>query len=107
MFNDDLPEFDERDVTEVLPLMKSVFGDHIARLETFDDGHFRVVFQMAYFTLHEGATEPTKSQWSSLKKRIKRRDRLIFIFKETGEIQCSGAENGVSCYFIDFGFFLG
>lgn len=104
MFGNELPEFDKRDSGRVLTLVKSIFGSHFAKLDTFDDGHFRVVFQPAYFTLHEGATEPSKSQWSSLKKRIKRRDRLIFIFKETGKVQCGVGDD--TCYYIDFGFFL-
>lgn len=108
MFRDELPEFDERDFAQVLSLMNSIFGEYVVELQTFEDGHFRVIFRRDYFTLHEGAVEPTKSQWSSLKKRIKRRDRLIFIFKQTGSVTCSSqdAESERRCYYLDFGYFF-
>ena len=51
------------------------------------------------------ATEPSKSQWSTLKKQLKRRDHQIFVFKEYGTVPCN-AETDATCLYLDFGFFL-
>jgi hypothetical protein len=48
------------------------------------------------------ATEPSKSQWNGLKKRLKRMDQQVFIFKVHGH-QRAGDQN--YCY-LDFGFLL-
>jgi hypothetical protein len=51
--------------------------------------------------LADGATEPSKSQWNSLKKRFKRAAPYVFMFKEHGAAECEGG----ACYYLDFGFF--
>lgn len=101
----DLPNFQQRKGFQVMPLVQGVFGNHFVRLETFKDGHYRVIFKPEYFTMQGDATEPSKSQWSSLKKRIKRRDHLVFIFKEYGNAPCQpDSDNQAECYYVDFGF---
>jgi hypothetical protein len=66
-----------------------------------EDGHFRAIFSPAYFALAEGATEPTKSQWNTLKKHLKRIEPRLFIFKEHGAVEYEGE----LCLYLDFGFF--
>lgn len=101
----DLPDFQKRSPNRVRPLLNGVFGSNFVRLETFDDGHFRAVFKPSHFVLQDNATEPSKSQWNTLKKQIKRRDHQIFIFKEHGTVPCDETAK-TTCYYIDFGFFL-
>ncbi len=106
----ELPEFEPRTVEQVLPFAKSVFGDSLVTLQPYEDGHFRAIFRKTHFTIHEGATEPSKSQWNTLKKQMKRRNRGVFIFKEHGKFDCArmDAEDVTAddeCYFVDFGFF--
>ncbi|NDJ61937.1 MAG: hypothetical protein GYB67_12475 [Chloroflexi bacterium] len=67
-----------------------------------EDGHFRAIFDPAYFILPPEQTEPSKSQWNTLKKRMKRVNPLVFVFKAHGEVEC-GPDG--RCYYIDFGFF--
>lgn len=95
----DLPEFDEGvPFHKVNSYAMQIFGDKLVNLQSYDDGHYRAVFEKSLFTLTEGNTEPTKSQWNTLKKRMKRINRNVFIFKAHGET----AENH---YYLDFGFF--
>lgn len=95
----DLPEFDDKiPFHKVNSFAMQIFGDKLVKLRTYEDGHFRVIFQKSLFVLTEGNTEPTKSQWSTLKKRMKRVKRNVFIFKNHGET----AEDH---YYLDFGFF--
>jgi len=72
-------------------------GSTLQKLLVFEDNHFRALFSPSYFVLGEDATEPSKSQWSTLKKRFKRLDRDIFIFKEHGQ------QDGL--FYIDFGYY--
>lgn len=74
----------------------------LRQLRTYGDNHFRALFSSNYFEdnseggkMNEG---PTKSQWSTLKKRFKRLEHDVFLFKETGR------EGDL--YYIDFGFFI-
>lgn len=53
-------------------------GSSLLQLIEFEDHHFRAVFDLKQFQLAEGQQLPSKSQWNSLKKRLKRRDRSIF-----------------------------
>ncbi|RMG76179.1 MAG: hypothetical protein D6711_04740 [Chloroflexi bacterium] len=95
----DLPEFDKH-----VPFHKAnsfaiqIFGDKFVNLHAHDDGHYRVVFKKSFFTLTQDNTEPTKSQWNTLKKRMKRINKRVFIFKEHGE-------TSEDHYYMDFGFF--
>lgn len=111
---DELPEFQNRKMHIVLPYMTRLLGmsggSAIVKLINYDDKSFRVIFKSTFFQLQEGETKPTKSQWSTLKKRMKRHDQSVFVFKKHGEIDCREAGDGVSdtrdydCLFIDFGF---
>ncbi|MCY4064577.1 MAG: hypothetical protein OXG53_19605 [Chloroflexi bacterium] len=82
-------------------------GSALLQLLEFDDGHFRAVFDSSYFQLVEGKDGPSKSQWNSLKKRLKRRDRSLFIFRQYGRIDCRDQGTTPSAdtrLYIDFGF---
>ena len=82
-------------------------GAALLQLLEFEDHHFRAIFDISYFQLAEGKTMPSKSQWNSLKKRLKRRDRSIFIFRRYGRIDCDAGGKTLSantCLYIDFGF---
>ena len=84
-------------------------GAALLQLIEFDDHHFRAVFDLSYFQLAEGKRMPSKSQWNSLKKRLKRRDRSIFIFREYGVIDCEAHGKRLAaktCLYLDFGFLL-
>ncbi|MGB7340229.1 MAG: hypothetical protein WBC91_15130 [Phototrophicaceae bacterium] len=101
----ELPEFDPKKAKrQALTLATSVFTDDFKAISISDDGRCRATFAKSYFVLQGDHTEPSKSQWSTLKKKLKRHNRGVFVFKETGESQCS-EENPTSCYYIDFGFF--
>lgn len=104
----DLPEFEERSLPQVEFFARGVFGDNLVELISYDDGHYRAVFKETQFSLSGDKPVPTKSQWSTLKKRLKRHDKATFVFKETGEADCAGGqpeEPEGKCYYIDFGFF--
>ena len=104
--NNDLPEFDKQPHDAVLPYIKSIFAANFVKLEKYEDGHFRAIFKSSYFTLQEGRTEPSKSQWSTLKKKMKRHNKNVFVFKETGQIACNPSQVSDTCFYVDFGFFL-
>ena len=99
----DLPEFEKRPQYQVLPYVKEIFTRHFVRLIEYDDSHFRAIFKSSYFVLPEGIDEPSKSQWGTLKKKMKRHHKGVFVFKETGVIDCGGEQG--NCYYVDFGFF--
>ncbi|MGB1288962.1 MAG: hypothetical protein ACPG7F_20680 [Aggregatilineales bacterium] len=116
MYDDELPDFEKRKTFKVMPYMTKVLaggGDASALLKLIDyeDGHFRAIFKSTYFVLQGDATEASKSQWSTLKKKMKRHDSQVFIFKEHGSLDCStvNAPGAMSdkfeCYYLDFGFF--
>lgn len=117
MYDDELPEFATRKLHFVMPYMTKVLaapgGSALLKLIPYDDGHFRAVFKSTYFELQPDTTEPTKSQWSTLKKKMKRHDGRVFIFKTHGETDCAAAAGNTSanrdykCLYIDFGFFEG
>jgi hypothetical protein len=75
-------------------------GDMIAliRLHSYPDHHFRAVFDPNFFVLAEDRSKPSKSQWNTLKKRLKRMNKQVFVFKDHGE-----TEDGY--FYLDFGFF--
>lgn len=89
--------------------LSSSRGAALLQLLEFDDHHFRAVFDLKHFELGKGNTLPSKSQWNSLKKRLKRRDRTIFIFRAYGQIDCGAPGKhsaAAACLYIDFGFRL-
>jgi hypothetical protein len=82
-------------------------SSRLVQLITYDDNHYRAIFRKDYFALPEGQTEPTRSQWNTLKRHMKRMDADLFVFKQHGEVPCgkSVSEAGTTCYYVDFGFF--
>ena len=103
----DLPEFKLRKFAGVMHYARRVFGvgdqSNLIDLIAYDDGHYRALFAPAYFVIQPGRSEPSKSQWNTLKKHMKRLDKQVFIFREHGQIQSKQGP----CYYIDFGFFAG
>jgi len=82
-------------------------GSALLQLNEFDDHHFRAVFDSKFFQLAPGKALPSKSQWNTLKKRLKRRERSIFIFRKYGKIDCSELAKSSpvgTCLYLDFGF---
>jgi len=86
-------------------------GPALLELIEYDDKHFRAVFAPSYFQPragHDGQggkDGPSKSQWTTLKKKLKRRDRSIFVFRAHGELDGDAAA-AAGKYFLDFGFML-
>ena len=74
----DLPPFKPRKHEDVVAFISRLFineksaDSHYIDLLDYEDGHFRVLFKPSYFVLQDGEIEPTKSQWNSLKKKLKR-----------------------------------
>lgn len=90
-------------------VLSSGRGAALQQLIAYDDNHFRAVFRSTYFVLNAGQRVPSKSQWNTLKKKIKRRNRSAFVFREYGETDCGGQganEAGETCFYLDFGFLL-
>lgn len=82
-------------------------GSALLRLIEHEDHHFRAIFDRKHFQLPPDRDLPSKSQWNTLKKRLKRRDRSIFVFRKYGPIDCKSAGRRVAadgCLYIDFGF---
>ena len=109
---DELPEFRKTKHEYAMKFINSVLmgpgGASMVRLEAFEDYHFRAIFKLSYFQLGQEADMPSKSQWNTLKKKMKRRNHSVFVFREYGVITCEeskpeSAKNG-SCLYIDFGF---
>ena len=102
----DLPPFVRRNrdavaayIAAILINPNSAEVSHFVELLQYEDGHYRALFDPRYFVLREGQTEPTKSQWNSLKKKLKRHDSTVFVFKEHGEVGTQEKQ-----YYLDFGF---
>ncbi len=102
----DLPPFKRRNRAEVAafvaPLLIGEQNTGVSAmidLLEYEDGHYRVLFKPSYFVLKEGQTAPTKSQWNNLKKKLKRHEATVFVFKAYGNV---GAEEPQ--YYLDFGF---
>jgi hypothetical protein len=104
----DLPRFQRRHRDHVMAFINHVFmqgsSSYLRDLIEYDDGHYRVVFDMAIFSLQSGQTQPSKSQWNNLKKKLKRHDPKVFMFKAHGEVDC-GNFASEKCGYMDFGFF--
>lgn len=103
----ELPSFSKRPQDMVQRFAVRAFthpgGDghsDLLHLIAHDDGHYRALFAPAYFILSEGQTEPSKSQWNTLKKKLKRLDKQAFVFKEHGTTE----HQGKTLYYLDFGF---
>ena len=82
-------------------------GAALLQLIEYEDRHFRAIFDRSYFQKAAGNTTPSKSQWNSLKKRLKRRDRSIFVFRQYGRVDCGAHGKRLpasDCFYIDIGF---
>lgn len=103
-----LPQFSPRPREAVWEYAAQMLTDthrfdqtHLRDLIAYPDGHYRALFDPGYFLLAEGETQPSKSQWNSLKKKFKRHNPKVFMFKEHGETEHQGAR----LFYVDFGFF--
>jgi hypothetical protein len=105
----DLPRFRHRDYDKARAYAAEMLTNHVEPMTTLlrlterEDHSFEAVFAARYFVLNEGETEPTKSQWNNLKKRFKRHDSSIFVFKDHGASACPDGNPG--CYAIQFGYY--
>ncbi len=106
----DLPAFKRQSLERVTFFATQVFThpnepevSYLQRMIEYDDKHFGAVFSLDYFTKVE---VPTKSQWNSLKKKFKRHDKRIFVFKEHSLISCETDDAEKNCGQIEFGFFV-
>ena len=85
-------------------------GNSLLKLIEYDDHHYRAIFRSSYFVIQGDVSDITKSQWNTLKKKMKRHDKSVFIFKDYGKIDCASKLDGSTtpqdydCLFIDFGF---
>lgn len=80
--------------------VETVFGDDLIAVQPRPDNVHRALFEQGYFTIQPGNDKPSRSQWNTLKKRMKRVNRGVFILREYGETPHQG---DTVCY-IDFGF---
>jgi hypothetical protein len=103
----DLPKFKARSREHVMGFISGVLTQpnkptetYFRRLVEYEDGHYGAEFSLSYFA---SAEVPTKSQWNSLKKKLKRHDKKAFVFKEHRIIPCDDA---TGCGFLEFGFFV-
>lgn len=106
----ELPKFKREGRQMVERLLTQVFThpnepevSYFRRLVTYDDGHYGVVFSLDYFV---DTDVPSKSQWNTVKKKLKRHDTRIFVFKEHQIVACEDAGAKKRCGQIEFGFFV-
>ncbi len=103
----DLPRFKALKRKTVLGYVTRVFGsrsddtERLINLIEYPDGHYRALFSPDYFAIQPGKDAPSKSQWNTLKKRMKRIDDNVFVFKEHGQTE----HEEETCCYVDFGFF--
>lgn len=99
-----LPQFERQDFVGVEDLVSKIFTNHASDETHFvtlvegENNAYRVLFDSGYFVLPEGQEHPSKSQWNTLKKKFKRHNPRIFVFKDYGYTL-----DGLC--FLDFGFF--
>jgi hypothetical protein len=103
-----LPAFKRRPFDDVFHYITNVLTNRhidensaLLHLVAYEEGHFRAVFNPSYFVLSAGQDQPSKSQWNGLKKKMKRVDPRVFVFKEHGET----LHEQQRVFYIDFGFF--
>lgn len=97
-----LPSFVHKDIAYATDFMSRVLRHpnsdttFLIEVQSFDDHHFRAIFDVSYFYRESQDTPPSKSQWNSLKKKLKRHNPTVFVFKDYGL-------NGDQAY-LEFGF---
>ena len=109
----ELPEFRKVKRSYAASIIHGVLsgprGSSLLELVEYDDHHYRAVFSSKNFQSAAGNGLPSKSQWNTLKKRLKRRDRSIFVFRDHGPIECGASlsdPSGATCLYLDFGFLM-
>lgn len=105
----ELPKFRREGRRTVEGLLTQVFThpnepdvSYFRGLVEYPDGHYAAVFSLGYFV---DTDVPSKSQWNSLKKKLRRHDRRIFVFKEQQIVLCGNFDAAVRCGQMEFGFF--
>lgn len=98
--NDTLPSFRKTSFGFAESYARRVFGAALVDINVQAGGYFRAFFQQGYFTIQPGKDAPSKSQWNTLKKHMKRLNRNVLVLKQTGHI----VQNNEPVYFVDFGF---
>lgn len=96
----ELPTFRFSTQAYVTTYAEKVFGDKFVSVVSLPRNAYRALFAPNYFTLQPEQTEPSKSQWNTLKKRMKRIHGGVFVFKEHGAMNV----NKLDCLYVDFGF---
>jgi hypothetical protein len=96
----ELPNFQDVPPGYAHNYAQTVLGNSLRELLPQPKGYYRALFDVTYFTIQPGNDKPSKSQWNTLKKRMKRINRGVFILREYGEI----AYDGETLCYIDFGF---
>jgi hypothetical protein len=102
MQHDSLPQFKETHKGYAIQYAQKVFGNALIGVNRQGNGYFRVMFTQVYFTIQPGNDAPSKSQWGTLKKRMKRVNKGVFVLRKSGTIQHEGKD----VYFMDFGFLV-
>lgn len=104
----ELPQFTKQSPERVKHFIAQVFTHpnapehtYFQELHEHEDKHFSVIFSLNYF---ENTTTPTKSQWNSLKKKLKRHDKRVFVFKDHVVIRCNEGADAPQCGQIEFGY---
>jgi hypothetical protein len=97
----ELPDFRPTHHDYAQSYAAKVFGDHLHSVTPQSEGYFQATFSMDYFTLQPGADQPSKSQWNTLKKRMKRVHPGVFVLRDHGITAPLDAER--LCY-VSFGF---
>jgi vancomycin permeability regulator SanA len=95
-----LPTFRKVTLNKAARFAQQVFGDKLATVIAKENDSYRAVFAVNYFTLQPDADAPSKSQWNTLKKRMKRVNKGVFVFKAHGDT----THEGTPRYYVDFGF---
>lgn len=97
-----LPELSPKSLDEVKNFAEEAFSrnkvNYFVSVEKKESNLFRVFFDPTYFVIQPDRTEPSKSQWNTLKKHIKRLNSSVFVSK------FHGLQN--NRYFVDIGFFV-
>jgi hypothetical protein len=96
----DLPDFRSTSPGYAERFAQQVFGDHLQAITHLDNNAHRALFTPGYFTVQSGHDAPSRSQWNTLKKRMKRVNPGVFVFKAYGDTQYQGNP----AYYVDFGF---
>jgi len=95
-----LPDLQPTPIEYAQSYGERVFGERLVVVKPQPENVYRALFRQAYFTIQPGNDKPSRSQWNTLKKRMKRVHPGVFVLREYGETQHAGQ---TVCY-IDFGF---